>query len=185
MPGAMACLPRLMRDKGFNFYHTDPYAQNLFAEYFDLTDLPANTRFEMVSAFEVFEHLADPIAQIKKMLEFSDSLLFSTELQPGKIERIEDWSYFSLETGQHIAFYTETALITIAEQLGYNFFTDGHFLHLFTKTKLDYNPFAPVRDKFLLRKAKKYVAKTEKKSAMPKGLLMHDWQYIKDKLNGK
>ncbi len=184
--GGYGLFTRLMRDKGFNFYHTDPYAQNLFAEYFDLTDLPANTRFEMVTAFEVFEHLPDPIPQIKKMLEFSDSLLFSTELQPGKIEKIEEWSYFSTETGQHIAFYNATTLKAIADKLGYNFYTDGRFLHLFTKTNLEFNPFEPVRDKFLLRKAKKYIAKIEQQSnPAPDSLLMRDWQYIKDKINWK
>ncbi|MCO5935620.1 class I SAM-dependent methyltransferase [Mucilaginibacter sp. RB4R14] len=184
--GGYGLFTRLMRDKGFNFYHTDPYCQNLFAEHFDLSDLPKNTRFELVTAFEVFEHLPDPITQINKMLELSETLLFSTELQPGKIEKIEEWSYFSIETGQHIAFYNETTLKAIADKLGYNFYTDGIFLHLFTKTNLEFNPFEPVRDKFLLRKAKKYIAKIERQSnPAPDSLLMRDWQYIKDKINWK
>ena len=33
--GGYGLFTRLMRDRGFNFYHTDPYCQNLFAEYFD------------------------------------------------------------------------------------------------------------------------------------------------------
>src|ERR1019366_9454449 len=69
--GGYGLFTRLMRDKGFNFYNTDKYCQNLFAEYFDLADLPDETTFELVSAFEVFEHLVNPIEEIKVILEFS------------------------------------------------------------------------------------------------------------------
>lgn len=182
--GGYGLFTRLMRDNGFNFYHTDKFCQNIFAEYFDLTNLPPNTRFELVTAFEVFEHLANPLPEIKQMLAFADNLLFSTELQPENITSVDDWPYFSAETGQHIAFYNEASLKAIANQLGYHFYTDGKFLHLFTKTRFSVNPLAPVRDSFLLRKAKKYIKKARQKTGMPDSLLMKDWQYIKDKLNG-
>lgn len=182
--GGYGMFTRLMRDKGFNFYNTDKFCQNLFAEYFDLSDLPADTHFELVTTFEVFEHLNNPIEEIKQMLKFSDNLLFSTELQPGKITSVNDWSYFSTETGQHIAFYNEASLKSIAEQLGYNFYTDGKFLHLFSKINFSHNPLTPAKDSFLLRKAKKYVKKIEQ-AGMPESLLMTDWRYIKDKLNNE
>src|ERR1700744_1886540 len=44
--GGYGVFTRLMRDKGFKFYSTDKYCQNLFAEYFDLNTLPANTPFK-------------------------------------------------------------------------------------------------------------------------------------------
>ncbi|MDB5109105.1 MAG: glycosyl transferase group 1, partial [Mucilaginibacter sp.] len=34
--GGYGLFTRLMRDKGFNFYNTDKFCKNLFAEYFDL-----------------------------------------------------------------------------------------------------------------------------------------------------
>jgi hypothetical protein len=182
--GGYGLFTRLMRDKGFDFYHVDQYCQNIFAEYFELNDLPPNTCFELVTAFEVFEHLPNPIAEIKKMLEFSNNLLFSTDLQPDNIQTPDDWPYFSTETGQHISFYNEAALKYIADTLGYHFYTDGKFLHLFTKTSFSHNPLASHKDSFLLRKAKKFIHKTEQKLGMPDGLLMRDWKYIKDKLNG-
>ncbi|MDB5087576.1 MAG: Methyltransferase family protein [Mucilaginibacter sp.] len=183
--GGYGLFTRLMRDKGFNFYSTDKYCQNLFAEYFDLKDLQPNTTFELTTAFEVFEHLANPLTDIKAILAFADNLIFSTELQPENINVVDDWSYFSTETGQHIAFYNEASLKAIADKLGYRFYTDGKFLHLFTKTSFHYNPLAPVRDSFLLRKAKKYIKKAERKAGTPDSLLMTDWKYIKDKLNRK
>lgn len=182
--GGYGLFTRLMRDEGFNFYHTDKFCQNIFADYFDLTDLPANTRFEALTAFEVFEHLANPLEEINEMLGFTDNLFFTTELQPQGINSVDDWSYFSTETGQHIAFYNEASLKAIAYKLGYNFYTDGKFLHLFTRTYFNTNPLAPIRDKFLLRKAKKFIKKARQLSGMPDSLLMRDWKYIKDKLNG-
>lgn len=183
--GGYGLFTRLMRDRGFNFYHTDTYCQNIFAEYFDLNTLPSGSRFDLITAFEVFEHLPDPINEIKQMMQFGYNLLFSTELQPDNIQTPNDWTYFATETGQHIAFYNQKTLQTIADELGYNFFTDGKFLHLFTQKTFDHNPFIPARDPFLLRKAKKYIAKAKAKEGMPKSLMMTDWQFIKDKLNGK
>jgi len=52
--GGYGLFTRLMRDKGFNFYHTDEFCQNILAEYFDLNTLPPNSKFELVTAFEVF-----------------------------------------------------------------------------------------------------------------------------------
>jgi len=183
--GGYGLFTRLMRDKGFNFYHTDPFCQNLFAEYFDLNTLSANQRFELVTAFEVFEHLANPLEDIKRMLGFTYNLLFSTELQPDGVQSVGDWPYFATETGQHVAFYNQKALQTIADELGYNFYSDGKFLHLFSQKKFGYNVLAPTRDSFLLRKAKKYVKNAEKKLGQPESLMMADWQFIKDKLNGE
>lgn len=184
--GGYGLFTRLMRDNGFNFYHTDQYCQNLFAENFDLKNLPAGTRFELVTAFEVFEHLSNPLAEIKMMLKFSENLLFSTELQPdADIERVEDWSYFATETGQHIAFYTQKALQAIADGLGYNFYTDGKFVHLFTKAKFAPDLLMTKRDGFLLRKAKKLIKKIEHQPKLPESLLLKDFQYVKDKLNTK
>ena len=182
--GGYGLFTRLMRDKGFNFYNTDKFCQNLFAEYFDLSNLPANTKFEAATAFEVFEHLSDPLTEIKQMLEFSDNLLFTTELQPAPITKVSDWDYFSTETGQHIAFYNVESLKYIAEKLGYNFYTDGSFLHLFAKKAFNENPLVQPKEGFLLRKARKLVKKADRKlTGKMESLLMTDWKTIKNKLN--
>src|SRR5476651_2675365 len=47
--GGYGLFTRLMRDKGFNFYNTDKYCANLFAEYFDLTDLAPASVFEITT----------------------------------------------------------------------------------------------------------------------------------------
>jgi len=181
--GGYGLFARLMRDKGFNFYSTDKYCQNLFAENFDLINLPQDVNFELVTAFEVFEHLSDPIEEIKEILKFSKNLLFSTELLPRQLTNINTWWYLSPETGQHISFYNFESLSFIANKLGYNFYTDGSFLHLFSKQLFDKDILIPTRENYLLRKAKKFVKKAEeRKYGAQESLVMTDWQYIKDKL---
>jgi len=183
--GGYGLFTRLMRDKGFNFYNTDKFCQNLFAEYFDLKDLPPNTPFEAVTAFEVFEHLTNPVEEIRQMLQFSDNLIFTTELQPPAISAVADWPYFSTETGQHVSFYNVDSLNYIAAKLDYNFYTDGAFIHLFTQKTFKDNPLIQPRDSFLIRKAKKLVKRFERgKLGNMESLLMTDWEYIKKKLNG-
>lgn len=184
--GGYGLFTRLMRDKGFDFYNTDKYCKNIFAEYFDLTNLPADTKFEVTTAFEVFEHLPDPLSAIKEMLVYSDNLLFTTELQPENLTSVNDWWYFVPETGQHIALFNQASLQHIANNLGYNFYTNGTTLHLFTKQTFDKNPVVFERERFLIRKARKLIKKAEQKIyGKRESLLMKDWQYIKDKLNEK
>src|SRR5215217_3914908 len=108
--GGYGLFTRIMRDKGFNFYHTDPFCRNVFAEYFDLSCLSGDHVFEMVTAFEVLEHLSNPVDEIRDMARYSDNLLFTTDLQPQNIGNIKEWNYLSFETGQHISFYNEKSL---------------------------------------------------------------------------
>lgn len=183
--GGYGLFTRLMRDKGYQFYNTDKFCDNIFAEYFDLKGLPAGTKFEAVTAFEVFEHLPDPIEGIKEIMSYADTLFFTTELQDEDLD-LQTWPYLSTETGQHVAFYNIESLGYIAEQLGYNFYSDGKFIHLFSKKPFGINPLAQLRDPFLIRKAKKFVKKAEEKLYGKRdSLTLPDWQYIKDKLNGK
>jgi 2-polyprenyl-3-methyl-5-hydroxy-6-metoxy-1,4-benzoquinol methylase len=61
--GGYGLFVRLMRDRGFDFYRQDIYCDNILARNFDITDLNSPSRFEMLTAFEVFEHLHDPLQE--------------------------------------------------------------------------------------------------------------------------
>lgn len=125
-----------MSNKGFNFYHTDIYCQNLFAEQFDYALTDPNEKFKVVTAMEVFEHMASPVEEIKALFNCSDSILFTTELQPKQFaEDMQLWWHFAFETGQHISFYTEKAFNYLARQFNCNFYSNGQSMHLLTKQK--------------------------------------------------
>ena len=181
--GGYGVFTRMMRDKGFDFYHTDKYCNNIFAEYFEV-EPETHPKFELVTAFEVFEHMIDPLTEIQRILKFSDNLLFSTELQPKTdIKNIDDWWYFIPETGQHVSLHTFNSLEFIADKLGCKFYSNGRTLHIFTKTSLAANPFHERRLPFFIRKMKKIVDKyMSKQYVYPESLLQKDWEFIKQKL---
>lgn len=138
--GGYGLFVRLMRDRGFDFYRQDKYCENIFAKHFDLEDTNSKNRFEAVTTFEVFEHLPKPLEEIEIMLNYSDTIIFSTELLPkNNIKNINDWWYFTPETGQHISFYSLKTLKYIADKHHLFFYSQGP-IHMLTKKKLGNNP---------------------------------------------
>lgn len=133
--GGYGLFARSMRDIGYNFYTHDAYCANLFANYFDIKDT-AITKFDVVTAFEVFEHLSEPLQEIQRILKYSDHLIFSTEILPDNLNAIENWVYISQETGQHISFYSEKSLKIIANKFGKNYYRKGN-IHIYTHFKFN------------------------------------------------
>lgn len=133
--GGYGTFTRLMRDHGYNFYRQDPYCENLFANHFDITDLTINT-FDLLTAFEVFEHFVDPLPEIEKLFKYSDSIIVSTELTPDTTQELENWWYLSTETGQHVAFYAAETMKYLAEKYHKQYYAKGRSLHVFTPKKL-------------------------------------------------
>jgi hypothetical protein len=124
--GGYGVLTRLMRDIGFDFYWTDPFCENLFAKGFEADR--AGGSFSVITAFEVMEHLHDPIAFIRQVVAKYQGVAFafSTQLFEGSPPPLE-WPYYSFETGQHISFYQRRTLRHIADALGMQLFSSGHF----------------------------------------------------------
>ena len=131
--GGYGIFTRLMRDIGFGFYWYDPYSTNLLARGFELKN--EDSKFDLITAFEAFEHFVEPIKDIEKMLGFSDNIFFSIELLPFPIPRPEEWWYYGLEHGQHVSFFSLETLNYIARRYNMNLCSNGGNLHLLTKRK--------------------------------------------------
>ena len=182
--GGYGLFVRMLRDRGFDFYRQDRYCQNIFAEYFDLEDLPAGASFELLTAFEVFEHLVDPAGEVERMLGLSESILFSTELQPEAHPTPASWWYFIPETGQHVSLYSRKSLEILAERFQCQFYTNGTNLHLLTRRTLHANPFprpsrwAEIKGKL---KYRLFPDPLNEKSGLG-SLLDHDMNHIRSKI---
>ncbi|MBA2271173.1 MAG: class I SAM-dependent methyltransferase [Chthoniobacterales bacterium] len=120
---------RLMRDIGYDFHWADKYCQNLFARGFE-EPLPLTDRFAAVTAFEVFEHLPDPMGEFAEILKATDCLILSTSLLPAPAPPLEHWPYYGLEHGQHISFYTLESLKSVGQQFGFQCISDGEAFHV-------------------------------------------------------
>ena len=122
----------MMRDWGYDFYWTDEYADNLLARGFEHEK---GTMYDAATAFEVFEHLVSPMDEIGKMLEYSNTIIFSTVLIPDVLPA-KDWWYYGFNHGQHVALYHYHTLKSIAEQLGLHLYSDKKGYHILSKKKL-------------------------------------------------
>ncbi|TGK24544.1 class I SAM-dependent methyltransferase [Leptospira yasudae] len=127
--GGHGVLVRLLRDVGFDCYWYDKYATNDFAGGFEFG---ANENYDIVLAFELFEHFENPKESVNEILALAKPkiLIFSTLLY-GNTTPPKDWWYYAFEAGQHIAFYNTKTLQKIASLHGYYAFSlveDLHFL---------------------------------------------------------
>lgn len=185
--GGYGIFVRLMRDRGFNFYLSDLYAENLFAKYFELKDAKVTTGFTCLTAFEVFEHLENPLEEIKKMFSLSDTIIFSTELQPNDhVNDVTDWWYFVPEGGQHVSLYSLNSLRQLKTYFKCHLYTNGNNLHILSKVSL-FDPFdkkvVPKVSIFKRVKNRLFKKPNEGAKAARESLLMKDFEFYKRKLN--
>lgn len=176
--GGYGMFTRIMRDKGFDFYHEDKYCENLFAKYFSIDDLPQeDRRFELITSFELMEHIENPFKELDYIFSMTDSFLFSTELIPAK--DIENWQYLGTEHGQHISFYTRECLKRIAGKYNKKYYSDG-YLHLITN-KRNLKIFEKVSR--VVRLSKEILNEINPPQKMP-SKTQEDFEYVK-KIIGK
>jgi Methyltransferase domain len=170
--GGYGLMVRMMRDRGFDFSLYDQYCENLFAKGFDIKGPSEKPEFELLTAIEVFEHLPNPKSELQAMLKFSENIFFTTELLPmdQSFARPGSWSYFGLEHGQHVSFYTKKSLSLLAQSLNLNFCTNGDSLHLFSRVKISDMTFKILSSSRL----GKYLSPLMKK----KSLLLQDYKKV-------
>ena len=138
-------LVRLMRDYGFNFYWHDKFCQNIFAKRFEFFK---KKKFDVVTAFEVIEHVHNPIKYIELLMQkyHASVLIFSTCLYENEVPD-KSWWYYAFDGGQHVSFYTKKTFDVISTKLKLNFYSCNGF-HILTRKKINF-----FKIKFLTGKA--------------------------------
>jgi 2-polyprenyl-3-methyl-5-hydroxy-6-metoxy-1,4-benzoquinol methylase len=102
-------LYELLKQKGFNMYHFDPFFNN------DTTVLQHT--YDLITSTEVFEHLSDPLntfKQLASMLNDNGILAIMTSFHPKDDTQFLSWWYRRDAT--HIAFYTENTFHTLLKR---------------------------------------------------------------------
>jgi hypothetical protein len=126
--GGDGLLCRFLRDYGINCFVQDKYAQPTYAQGFTEPDFKTP---DLVIAFEVIEHFSNPKADLDALFHYNANvLLLSTAVYT---EQQNDWWYLTPESGQHIFFYSKTALDFIAAHYNYTLIINGGFI-LFVKS---------------------------------------------------
>lgn len=120
---------RLMRDRGFDFRWSDLHAENTYARGFECHQ---EERFQFLTAFEVLEHLENPLSEIEQIMSRSENVFASTSLLPDPAPHLKDWWYYMPSSGQHVSFYTLKSLRFIASKFGRHLLSRGPY-HLFTR----------------------------------------------------
>ena len=123
---------RMLRDYRINCYVQDKYAKPTYAQNY-LT--PNFTSPDLITAFEVIEHLSNPKVDLDLIFHYKPKMLL---LSTG-IYRNEgpEWWYLCPETGQHIFFYSQKALEMIAREHGFALFIQHCFCIFYEKNTIN------------------------------------------------
>lgn len=116
--GGNGVLVDLLRTSGWNSISYDPLVnRDVSAEQLG--------RFELITAFEVFEHVPDVqqlMSHLRSLLAPDGLVLFSTLLSDGSIHRNQrlSWWYASPRNG-HISLFSRNSLALLAQNHGFHF----------------------------------------------------------------
>ncbi len=138
--GGYGLFTRLMRDAGFDYYWCDPHTPNLVARGFE--GGRGGGPYQAVSAFEVLEHVVDPLEFLSSLMRDMDTrtLIVSTETFAGDAPAPDRWWYYTFDTGQHISFYRRSTLEAIGRKLGLRLYSCRN-VHLWTNERLSTSGF--------------------------------------------
>jgi SAM-dependent methyltransferase len=126
--GGNGLLSRLLGEAGWNSRSFDPFAD----PHATITEAG---RFDLITAFEVFEHVPDPqqlMANFGTLIAADGVVMFSTLLSDGHLQAGSKltWWYASPRNG-HISLFTRQSLKTLARNNGVHFASFSAGFHAF------------------------------------------------------
>ena len=128
--GGDGLLCRLLRDRGFDAQTIDEYATPTYGRLFE-GDLARN--YDLITAFEVFEHLPQPAETLATLFQTRPRFIIaSTEVYSGQDA---SWWYLAPRHGQHVFFYSRHALRLLASRHRYSYY-EINGRHVFAKEPL-------------------------------------------------
>jgi hypothetical protein len=128
--GGDGLLCRLLRDRGVDAHIVDDYATPTYANLFKGS---LEHRYDLITAFEVFEHLANPANALGRLFESKPRFVIaSTETYSGQDA---SWWYLCPSQGQHVFFYSTKALRSLAQRYEYSYY-EINGRHLFSREPL-------------------------------------------------
>ena len=119
----------LMRSSGRDFLSYDALQSAHFSSDYVVEGLGA-IKPEVITAFEVFEHLPKPGATLAELFSQGAKLIIFTTWFID--EQDDAWVYYIPDSGQHVFFFKEAAIANYAATFGYEMVGSQYFYILYS-----------------------------------------------------
>lgn len=130
--GGYGITTRLMRNLGLEFYHHDPYCENIFASGYEWD---TEFKVDLISSAECMEHVTDPLEFLLKLKQKANAIAITTTLLPEPVPD-ESWWYYAPQHGQHICFLERRTLEALGKKIKMHV-VSYKSMHLFSKSRIE------------------------------------------------